>query len=160
MQTNHDWSSLEITVIKKWEEILMNIVRRFLLQWRKQCRLIQKKGFQIENLKKLFLHFIHLKEAPKSFKKHPRFSLMDYCVFSLLKRALSKRKPTTVYDLLKVVIEEWIAFPMEIFRKAFYYGKTMQTYNPKTRLADRTFKKLVFTFHWLIKSPEIVPKTT
>ncbi|GBO29915.1 hypothetical protein AVEN_208472-1 [Araneus ventricosus] len=39
--------------------------------------------------------------------KSPDVSPMDYCAFGLLKIALSKRKPTTIDGLWKVVEEEW-----------------------------------------------------
>ncbi|GBN89118.1 hypothetical protein AVEN_78869-1 [Araneus ventricosus] len=50
--------------------------------------------------------------------KSPDVSPMDYCAFGLLKRALSKRKPTTIDGLWKVVEEEWKSMPLEILRKA------------------------------------------
>lgn len=56
--------------------------------------------------------------------KSPDVSPMDYCAFGLLKRALSKRKPTTIDGLWKVVEEEWKAIPLEILRKALLSWKS------------------------------------
>ncbi|GBN45107.1 hypothetical protein AVEN_138587-1 [Araneus ventricosus] len=45
-------------------------------------------------------------------------SPMDYCVFGLFKRAISKLKPITIDGLFKVVEEEWKSIPLAILRKA------------------------------------------
>ncbi|GBN21627.1 hypothetical protein AVEN_144978-1 [Araneus ventricosus] len=47
----------------------------------------------------------------------PDVSPMDYFAFILLTRALSKSKPTTIYELWKVVEVEWKSIPLEISRK-------------------------------------------
>ncbi|GBM20803.1 hypothetical protein AVEN_108253-1 [Araneus ventricosus] len=93
---------------------------------------------------------------------------MDYCTFGLLKRALSKRKPTTIEGLWKVVEEEWKSIPLGILRKALLSQKSRsrlivqkkgyQTYSPEKRLSDRAFKKISFTFLTLIKLTKIVLK--
>ncbi|GBM51342.1 hypothetical protein AVEN_110799-1 [Araneus ventricosus] len=49
--------------------------------------------------------------------KSPDVSPMDYFAFGLLKRALSKCKPTTIDGLWEVIEEEWRSIPMEILRK-------------------------------------------
>ena len=57
--------------------------------------------------------------------KSPDVSPMEYCAFGLLKRALSKRKPTTTIDgLWKVAEEEWKAIRLEILRKALLSWKS------------------------------------
>ncbi|GBO20407.1 hypothetical protein AVEN_60674-1 [Araneus ventricosus] len=57
-------------------------------------------------------------------EKSPGVSLMDYCAFGLLKRAHSKRKPTTIDGLWKVIEEKWKSIPLEISRKALLSWKS------------------------------------
>ncbi|GBN91889.1 hypothetical protein AVEN_77143-1 [Araneus ventricosus] len=47
-------------VEEEWKSIPLEILRKALLSWKSRCRLIvQKKGYQLEHLKKLTLHFRH-----------------------------------------------------------------------------------------------------
>ncbi|GBO14483.1 hypothetical protein AVEN_94971-1 [Araneus ventricosus] len=65
--------------------------------------------------------FIPFQHIPS---KSPDISPMDYCAFGLFKRALSKRKPTTIDGLRKVVEEGWNSIPMEILRTALLSWKS------------------------------------
>ncbi|GBM73022.1 hypothetical protein AVEN_66234-1 [Araneus ventricosus] len=65
-----------------------------------------------------YILFHHIPE------KSPDVSPMDYCSVGLLKRALSKRKPTKIDELWKVVEEEWKSIPLEILRKALLSWKS------------------------------------
>ena len=50
---------------------------------------------------------------------------MVYCAYGLLKRALSKSKPTTIYGLRKVVEEKQKSMALEILRKALLLWKSL-----------------------------------
>ncbi|GBN23068.1 hypothetical protein AVEN_233990-1 [Araneus ventricosus] len=65
--------------------------------------------------------FIPFQHIPS---KSPDISPMDYCAFGLFKRALSKRKPTTIDELWKVVEEERKSITLEILRKALLSWKS------------------------------------
>ena len=41
---------------------------------------------------------------------------MDFCAFGRMKTALSKRKPTTIDGIWKVIEGEWISKPLEVSR--------------------------------------------
>ncbi|GBN32471.1 hypothetical protein AVEN_194331-1 [Araneus ventricosus] len=55
--------------------------------------------------------------------KSPDISSKDNCAFGLWKRAVSKRKSTTIDGLLKVE-EEWKSIPLGILRKALLSWKS------------------------------------
>ncbi|GBL97357.1 hypothetical protein AVEN_170474-1 [Araneus ventricosus] len=81
--------------------------------------------------------------------KSPDVSPMDYCAFGLLKRVLSKCKPTTIDGLWKEVEEEWKSIPLEILRKALLSWKSRCRFIVQKKgyqCAKGTFKKLAFTF--------------
>ena len=45
-------------------------------------------------------------------------SLMHFCAFGLLKSALSKCRPTTLYELWIAIQEEWNKVPLSTVQKA------------------------------------------
>lgn len=64
-------------------------------------------------------------------------------VFTLLRRHTSKSKPTT---LESSELEKASSTPGKLPKIPFIMESTMQNFNPKIRLSDQIFKKIVFTF--------------
>ena len=56
--------------------------------------------------------------------KSPDCSPMDFCVFGLLKQALSKRHPKSLNGLWKVVEDEWDKLSITTLRKSLLSWKT------------------------------------
>lgn len=73
--------------------------------------------------------------------KSPHDFPMNNCTLDLLKRVLSKYKPTTIDGLWKTVKEEWQVIPPRNFMES-----RIQIWSPETILSDWTLKNLIFTF--------------
>ena len=79
--------------------------------------------------------------------KLPDVSCVVNCAFDMLKRTLSKCKPTTIDGLWKVVDEKWKRIFLEILQKDLFYiffikiysQTCIETCSPETRLSYQRF---------------------